>query len=588
MNRLTVCCVSLLFAMRAATAAAAIPQPLFPGGIINDRTPTFTWTSTGASQYTVELTVDNSAQQQTTVASPRMKRSAPLTAGVYRWRVKEGNVASTAPWSAARSFTILPYSPSPLTPDYLLTPPPVAPDFTWDNDDPLANLYAVQLFKNDELIDSVSVTGSPTGPASFHYPWPDLLPAGSYQWRMRSIRKHADAAFTIKSGWTGFHDFSVGVPTQTRINKPTAGTNAPPGTYILPLEWFRAGGATSYFARVLCNGEEVAAWPNWPTNLIKANRTWTPGHHVLLVRAVNSYGTGIWSEPRSFLVTRNMTPGDDHLYLGSTNRLSWVRSGNATRYRVRLFRVNPATGEYALLKEGSVPQPVGQPFWNPGTLTSGAYRWQVTDFNGDKALYTSTAYFSIDVPPRPVARTPRNPTTGLCEVDFVWEQTGFSTHFQFQLLKNGVPIKDTGWKTPAELNKGPPLLTKTCSFNASGPGVYHWRVRAKNGAGTGGWRDTQVTFASLPALVIKKPLNNSSYPTGTSISIQWKTVPGNVRYHIQFWNNGTLKKEDWLLPHVTPTVSYTWKVGAGLWTVRVRALVNAYGPWKTCSITGTP
>jgi hypothetical protein len=585
MKRWTILGASVLFAIQAATAGAAIPQPLSPSGPIRDDLPSFKWTDTGAALYSVEVKDDEAVYRLFTSAVPKVAVSE-LPAGVYRWRVKGGVVFGGTDWSGPLFFTVYPNSPNPSVPSSRLTTVPTAPTFQWTRHDSRVNLFTIQLYRGEDLLDTLSVTGHPVSPTTLNTVWPSALPAGTYKWRIKGIRTHDKPDHTLKSDWSAFRAFTVGVPGQPFISKPTSGVTLSPGFYAVALEWSKPEGTASSIVKVLRHGEELVKWENVATNKINIFRTWDPGHYVLLVRAVNVHGLGAWAVPRPFLITRTMTPGNDQVALVPTNRLEWTRSEIATRYRVRLFRANPDTGNYELLKEASVDQPAGSPFWKPGVLGTGAYRWQVTDFDGDKALYTSTGYFSVIVPARPEAEYPGPYVIGLTGIDFGWRAaSGAATHYQFRILKNGGLVTATGWKAPGDLTKGPDIYSLTYSLAASGPGTYHWQVRAKNAAGTGGWRDTKIKCEEFAVSSFIQPADNRSFAAGTPITIKWRAIYNTGIYQIQFQHNGTVQKE-WATRSGGAIESYAWLVGSGVWTVRVRAVGHGFGPWASLTITG--
>jgi hypothetical protein len=214
-------------------------------------------------------------------------------------------------------------------------------------------------------------------------------------------------------------------------------------------------------------------------------------------------------------------------------------------------------------------------------LTDGAYKWMITDFNGDTPLYTSTAYFSALVPGRPPANFPlKKKIAGLIGLNFNWSPAAGSppTHYQFQLLKEGALIKDTGWQIPSEFTKGGGYHT-TCHLAAYGPGAYQWRVRAKSVNGIGGWRQVNNQITALEKPVNKSPASGS-FPLPATMGFKWIRVPGATQYDIGLWE-GDLQGPALRLAATSDYVQqYAWPMSAGTYTFRIRAGADGWGPWS--------
>jgi hypothetical protein len=577
----------------AASTFAAIPTPLVPSGTVVNRYPTFKWTDTGAAQFTVELTKDDSLQTKHVVSAPKLAypEGPGLGVGVYAWRVKEGNIASASPWSAPLAFTVPPYEPDPVSPVNLRYPgAPTAPTFNWSSIDPDANRFTIQLYQDGSLVGATNVNITKDKTIGMLATWPSALPAGTYEWRIRATRKSSNSALTLSSPWSEFNTFSVGVPLPCVITKPEPNTPRSPGTFALTIIWTPASGAAMYNIKILQNGSVFTAYSSFTTNGSTV-QAWTPARYSIIVTPMNAFGDGKPSAPRNFVVERFMTPGHEVVLADPPNRLNWTRSADCTRYRLRLFKSNPATGVYDLLKEGSVNQPIGQPFWKPGTLVTGAYKWQVTDFKNDKALYTSTDYFSIGVPGRPnLLGTTDKKIAGLIGLRLAWKALGGSpSHYQQQVWRNDVLIKDSGWKVPADFAKAS-SYSQTFNLSAAGPGDYLWRVRAKNAQGAGGWSQRTHQIAALAQAVVYNPANGRSVAQGSTVGVQWYGIAGASRFEIEFWRNGS--REEFVIQAATydlpeGTQLYLWTALKGTFDYRIRAVQTGYGPWSTPrTITG--
>jgi hypothetical protein len=579
---------TLVIAAWAAAALGAVPQPLSPAGTIDNREPTFRWTDTGAAKFTLELVRDEDTATTYTADAPKFEYPAKLRVGLYRWRVKEGGLSSASPWSAPLSFTFLPDTPNPKVPlNSRIAGASDAPGLYWDGIDPDATRFSIQMFRDGDLLGSMSVLADKAGPLAN---WPDILPAGSYAWRIRAVRKTGDAAFTLSSPWSALAPFTIGVPLSSSIIRPLAGASLSIGIYGVNMVWSSATGADSYKLDLLRNGSLLESHNYAATNITPIT-DWTPGRYAMIITPSNGYGRGSASVPRHFVVPRVMTPGHDQSLAVPSNRLAWSRSADCTSYRLRLYKAMPPNGDYQFLQEESIPQPLGQPTWKHWGAVSaeaGSYKWQITDFKNDKPLYTSTDYFAILSPGRPDALNPTGKKiAGLYGLRFAWKQpSGAPTRYQFQLWRNGVLLKDSGFKPSADFDKGV-SLTLTYNLTEAGAGDYLWRVRAKNSDGIGGWTESRHKIAALAKPVITSPAAGATYPMGTLIAIRWPSVPGAAHYTIEFWQSGTAHTvHHAATPDTTQTLP--WNVGNGEFTYRIRAGDAGYSAWSDNRIiTGT-
>ncbi len=373
-------------------------QALAPQGVVVDRTPRFRWTDTHSATYTIDVTKDGERLfTRGGIKSNTWTPAADLGVGVYSWRVKEGLLNSANKWATpSLTFTIKPDMPDSTAPEGRISDSPGDTSFEWTSEDPDVNRFQIQLYKDSVPQGLLSVTGD----VKSAFTTSTNLTAGSYLWKMRSVRTHALSKYTLYSGWTPLMSFQIGVPGAPVITDPVANAKLAPGSQVITPVWSEpAGIPTAYTLELVLNGSTLATFPGVTTNC-PINRNFTPGYHTLLVAAENGSGDGPKSAPVTFIVTRDMVPGGYAVRKWPPKEFQWTRSPQATKYLVKLARYDWSKKKYVLQREAWVNQPKwGAPKWGPTyKFPDGRYRWTVTDYIGAKQCYSSMAFFSVRRP----------------------------------------------------------------------------------------------------------------------------------------------------------------------------------------------
>jgi hypothetical protein len=586
MNAFRTGCVSLLLPLVAGAALAASPVPLSPQGRITDtRRPLFQWTKTGNNLYWIVLLKENTGGWGSLAQSGiTWKPQNDLTAGHYRWHVKAGASDSSAPFSPWLRFEIPPACPSPVQPAGWIDKTSTTPVFQWSSSDFDAALFKVELFSGADRLGALSVTGFTK--SIFTAAWSSPVPMGNYAWRVKAVYIPAPPYDKIGSDWSSMTHFSVGVPGITTVQLPLEGALFPPGQGSIPLSWTESPGANRYAFRFSRNGRPYdKTWiVTVPNETFSAD--YTPGHYTLSVQPRNSYGNATWSAPRLFEVTRLMKPGSDITFSESPDFFTWTRTGDGTRYRLRLDRYDPASAAFESFLERWIPEKVSEPQWKPvGPLPDGAYRWRLTDFDGDTPLYTSTDYFQVGVPGRPAYLWPRGPVSGQRDLQFYWAMPpGSPTAYQVLVWKGKALVKNSGWVT--NFTKPPPTESLLFSFPNAGAGNYRWAVRARNARGSGPWQESSFKLATLAAPVILAPTNGAGYGAGVKVIITWKAVPDAFVYQVRCRLNGGIQR-DFIIPASgNETEEATWIVPVGELEVDIRAKNDGWSPWSSVTFAG--
>lgn len=383
----------------ALHAADSATTPLKPSGTVTKtRAPLFKWSTTRTpSFFTIQMSRDGNPQPLIEVpAIPANTWLYPsnLTVGDYTWRIKAGQDDSAFPWSSRLAFVIPPRQPVSLQPEGRAATNAAVPTFTWENPDPEANRFVLQLFKNEDLLGSLSAHGTNS---DFSVDWTNALPVGNYSWRIKSMRTLTD--HTVSSAWTRPIFFQLGIPGSNAITNPLPATAFPAGTAGVDIGWTIAQGADSYELKILRNDKVLAKLPTSETSgrlSSKPGSTFDPAYYIVLIRGVNGLGNGPWSEPVTFTVERNMIP-DGIVTNRSPKVFKWTRSEPVGYYRFKLDKRNQTSAKYEEQLTTWIKQPAtNNPRWTPGfRIPNGKFRWTITDFNGSKPGYSQSAFFQI-------------------------------------------------------------------------------------------------------------------------------------------------------------------------------------------------
>ncbi|MBX9677937.1 MAG: hypothetical protein K2X38_04170, partial [Gemmataceae bacterium] len=215
-----------------STAAPGTPSLLSPIGVINDVTPTFSWTATSlAARY--DLWVNNLSTgasqviRQTSLVSTTFTPSANLAYGSYRVWVRALNGSDVASsWSTSADFRI--GAPTVTAPTG--TTGSATPAITWTAVDAAAkyDLWVDSLTTGaSQVIRQTNISGgsptfTPTNP----------LAVGAYRVWVRAID-----ATGASTAWSVASDFSVGIPS---ITGPIGTASSTP-----TISWTNTG-ATNY------------------------------------------------------------------------------------------------------------------------------------------------------------------------------------------------------------------------------------------------------------------------------------------------------------------------------------------------------
>ncbi|MFA6980916.1 MAG: FISUMP domain-containing protein [Ignavibacteriaceae bacterium] len=260
--------------------------------------PTFTWNGrSGATSYTLQVSTNSSFtnyvfNQYSTTTNKQITGLTNSTK--YFWRVAATNIYGTSTPSDVWSFT----TGAPPTPPTLLTPTDgatdvaVSPTLTWNASNG-ATSYTLQVSTDNSfgnLVYNNSVGNTTSKQIS------GLYGATKYYWRVTVASNFGT------SNTSDIWSFTTGAPpTPPTLLTPTDGAT---DVAVSPtLTWNASNGATSYTLQVTTdNSFGNLVYNNSVGNITSKQISGLYGltKHYWRVTALNSFGSSIWSESRSF------------------------------------------------------------------------------------------------------------------------------------------------------------------------------------------------------------------------------------------------------------------------------------------------
>lgn len=221
-------------------------------------------------------------------------------------------------------------------------------------------------------------------------------------------------------------------------------------------------------------------------------------------------------------------PGRNAMNIPVQAELRWQPSTSATEYRVQIsddIDFRNLLLDARNVRDTRILAPVLQAesdyYWRANaTNPVGTSDWS------DIHPFTT----AIDPPEVPVLISPKKDTEGQpVEVTLLWDVPARALRYHVQVSTDS--LFDGAFLLDREDLQSPTAVVRDLgNFQA-----YHWRVRAMNFGGMGGWSD-RWTFTTLPAEpdapVLLTPVNDSTaIPSSTQFT--WQSVASADHYHIQ-------------------------------------------------------
>jgi len=496
--------------------------------------------------------------------------------GKFYWRVRGlGEGGLVGPWSAAWAFTVDTINP-PVPNLYQ----PIANGVTYDTTPALsvtavtgAKYYRFQVAEtetfDDILFDSTVTTTSVSSSA--------LAYKSGYYWRARAI----DAAGN-ESGWSAARFLTV-TPQKTPL--PAAYTTDTTPTF----SWYAVSGATAYELQVN-RVDEVQDPYIKQLGIVYSNTPVTAlpvGKYEWVIRAKVG-DNWVESPVRSLTITPPLlkapvlvSPAAGAATNDGTPTLQWSPVVDAAAYEIWIDNGTGFTSrEYEAIVDGadtlhellsSLPDD-GKYYWKMRTIN-------YLDVAGPWSAYRALVYDTL-APAAPKLYTPANNATVKGTPSFTWLAVTGGKYYQFQVTTSDDPDFAASVHTSADTLAGtsykPPLLD---------PGVYLWRVKARDLAGNwSGWATArQVTIIpTVPAAPVLVSPATGTVSADDTPTFTWNPVGYGVRYKFQISKSlyfTTLELQD----TVTSTDYTIRQLPAGTYYWRVQA-VNELDQWGAWSV----
>lgn len=464
------------------TIAPAAPVLKTPanGGIVTAARPAFTWNAAAtAARYHIQIALDESfgavVQENDNVATTTFTATAALPQGGYWWRVRAKDAAGN--WG---SFS------TPFSFDFNIQRGPVnnamstsqRPTFSWYA---YAGTLGYQLQVDDDSDFSSPLTDQPLSAATVSYLTPTAMPFGIYYWR---VNVNTGSGF-IASPFYRTLTITPAAPAAPVLSMPA--TNSLLGTSSPVLAWNDVTGLGSPFIfRIQIDDDLYFRSPAQDEIVTETQYMAAPladGRYYWRVQAINNLNVpGKWSG--YWLLTVDTTPPPVPLLktpangaLISTNlpTLVWNASATSVSYEVVFNQGSTAT---SVVYTGSAQT------WTPSTpLLQKMYSWAVRskDAVGNWSAYSDAWNFTVVSAANAMSYrwrfTTHTPTLR-------WTPISWASVYQIQ-------VDNVSTFTSPEYQAAD-LVSNSATTTALPPGVFYWRVRAKNGA-TGTWGDWSAT-----------------------------------------------------------------------------------------------
>jgi hypothetical protein len=231
----------------------APPNLLSPtnGAVLNNRRPTFRWSSVGGStSYTIQIsTVSNFATivKSATATTTSYALTSDLAASTrYYWHVNSTGDNGTSDWSVAFRFTTgnPPSIPVLVSPANGTSVSPAAQLFDWRNSTVPAGVtfkyYTIQIAR-DSSFTSIFQTANIAGITNSQFTSAPLVTGTTYYWRVRSV----GTSPTSYSSWSAVRTVLVKFVAPILLS-PSNTLSPAVGDTTPTFKWRSVHGATSY------------------------------------------------------------------------------------------------------------------------------------------------------------------------------------------------------------------------------------------------------------------------------------------------------------------------------------------------------
>ena len=303
------------------------------------------------------------------------------------------------------------------------------------------------------------------------------------------------------------------------------------------------------------------------------------------VRAVNSYGSSLWSELRSFEtvplpdVPVLVYPADEETEVLIKDSLIWEQADFAESYRLML-------AYDAAFLELVFDSTVTDTIFKYSLAENTVYYWKIRGMNSaGESSWSAIRKFTTkaDIGEKPVLIYPKNKQTGLdIEFDMTWHPTANAESYDIVISAD----------SSFSLIFAQESATNDTSYHFRGVIAekdYFWRVRANISDGSGAWSPIWKFTTALCAPVDEPLLLNPENGEGVSqqsaeIEFKWTLVQGAEYYQLQLSFEDADFSEENLILNEEPlffsefSIELPAETGPYYWRVRGKNSAGD-GPW---------
>jgi hypothetical protein len=314
--------------------------------------PTFFWQAfSDAISYQIQVDKDNTFDAPDftiqNITSLEARFNFPFeNDSTYFWRVRAVTSNSFSSWSEVRKFTVIGSVTDPPGSIELVDPASDEqnvvrkPTFVWRSQ-PLSQSYAFQLSTSSTFIANELVVTIPSTLDTTYTPSINLLENTTYYWRVKGTNSIGDGP------WSAVRSFKTRSDLPTVISLVSPQNNASSVSTSPTFTWQTSANSQLYHIQISLSNMFTSVVYEL-NNLTGISHSINTGLNLgtlyfWRVRGINNFGTGPWSEVRSF-TTLTLAPPAVQLFLPANDstgtprrpRFVWVAAQDAISYTLRI------------------------------------------------------------------------------------------------------------------------------------------------------------------------------------------------------------------------------------------------------------
>ncbi|MEC4740621.1 FG-GAP-like repeat-containing protein, partial [Shewanella sp. E94] len=496
---------------QASSPVSVILRPSAPSSIT---TPSFdsngsytvSWSSVSGATYTLSESVNSGAWSTISSGSTNLSFSVSGRAnGFYKYSVK---ACKSGLCSSVRTSNNVEVLHAPYT--TVVTTPSLSTgvyDISWK---PSVTATHYELSEKEEGGNWRTIGSQITG-LSYHITGKE---SGIIYYKARACNRSGCSAWSAVKSTQVLHipssPASIYVPTSTVING------------IIPVSWSATGEVTTY---TLQESRNNASWITVSSSItgINYSRTGrTNGTYKYRIRACNASGCGGYRTSGN--VTVHLPPPiptsmnvPTSTSTNGTIALSWATASTATKYTLQELK---SGGNWVTLSSTLTTTSYSRTGRDSGGYT---YRIRACNSSGCSGYRASAVTYVVKTPSSISA--PSNDADGAYSIN--WTAVSGATGYQLEQK-----VGSGGWSS---------IYTGTSvskSISGQTNNTYQYRVKAKYGSVSGGYRTSSVVTVLLPPPVPSSISIPTSTVTNGSFTISWSATSTATSYTLAERING--------------------------------------------------